>query len=82
MTIDKVQRWIQAPDFSCGEKEKFSLFEAPDLSVASIQNPGRFLFRRRPPEPSAQKSKIQNLMTIDYSCFLEERFALKPKSVG
>src|SRR4028118_289323 len=36
---------------------------------SKIQNPGRFLLRRKPPEPSAPKSKIQNP-------YLESKFFL------
>jgi hypothetical protein len=43
-SFDQVQRWIQAPDFSRGEKEKFSLFQAPGFirgvnPKSKIQNP-------------------------------------------
>jgi hypothetical protein len=52
---DQVQRWIQAPDLSRGEKEKFFWFQAPGFIRgvnSKIQNP---------------KSKIQNPKSNDRS---------------
>jgi GAF domain-containing protein len=49
VNLDQVQRWIQASDLSCGEKEKFSLFQAPGALVRRV-NP---------------KSKIQNPKSND-----------------
>jgi hypothetical protein len=42
--IDQAQRWIQAPDLSRGEKEKFQKFQASgfipgSIPLAKIQNP-------------------------------------------
>ncbi len=44
LMIDQVQRWIQAPDLSCGEKEKFQKFQSPAFirgvnPKSKIQNP-------------------------------------------
>ena len=64
MTIDKVQRWIQAPDFSCGEKEKFSLFKAPGF-ICGVNPKSRAL--PIPEETSGtQRPKIQNPKSNDY----------------
>src|SRR4028119_2124209 len=47
-SFDQVQRWIQAPDWSRGEKEKFQKFQAPGF------------IRGVNPKSLHPKSKIQN----------------------